>query len=203
MTLVSIPSILLDELMPILKDTELRVLLLVARQTIGRVDKTGVASKDRDWLAHSQLRKRTGRASEAVSAAVDSLIQKGLLEVFTIAGEQLLTPQARRFHRGILLYRLPRQLHVSSPQRYTTEEKADSISGKAEFVVGKSNFRVDKSKTTEDIYSSLRSLRFPKTEDSHGEVGCTRSEEAERAKQRIRERLQGLKTPSTRGRRER
>ena len=71
---VSIPSAILDRWMPKLKDTELRVLLLVARQTIGR------SGKEVDWLAHSQLRKRTGRASEAVSAAVDSLIQKGLLE---------------------------------------------------------------------------------------------------------------------------
>uniref|UniRef100_UPI003750FDD7 hypothetical protein n=1 Tax=Armatimonas sp. TaxID=1872638 RepID=UPI003750FDD7 len=130
---VSIPSAILDRWMPKLKDTELRILLLVARQTIGR------SGKEVDWLAHSQLRKRTGRASEAVSAAVDSLIQKGLLEVFTVTGERLPTPEARRFHRGILLYRLSSMV-----------DKADRA--------------VDKSKTTEDIYSSFRSFRFPKTE---------------------------------------
>ena len=175
---VSIPSAILDRWMPKLKDTELRVLLLVARQTIGR------SGKEVDWLAHSQLRKRTGRASEAVSAAVDSLIQKGLLEVFTLTGERLPTPEARRFHRGILLYRLSSMV-----------DKADRA--------------VDKSKTTEDIYSSFRSLRFSKTEDSlragddQKEVGRTRSEDTERAKQQIRERLQGLKPPTSRARRER
>ena len=175
---VSIPSAILDRWMPKLKDTELRVLLLVARQTIGR------SGKEVDWLAHSQLRKRTGRASEAVSAAVDSLIQKGLLEVFTVTGKRLPTPEARRFHRGVLLYRLS-----------SMADKADHA--------------VDKSKTTEDIYSSLRSLRFPKTENNLGaqgnqeEVGRTRSEDTERAKQQIRERLQGLKPPTSRARRER
>ncbi|WP_394796298.1 hypothetical protein [Armatimonas sp.] len=172
---VSIPSAILDRWMPKLKDTELRVLLLVARQTIGR------SGKEVDWLAHSQLRKRTGRASEAVSAAVDSLIQKGLLEVVTLTGERLPTPEARRFHRGILLYRLSSMV-----------DKADRA--------------VDKSKTTEYIYSSLRSLRFPKTEGGQEEVGSTRSEDTEhteRAKQQIRERLQGLKPPTSRARRER
>lgn len=172
---VSIPSAILDRWMPKLKDTELRILLLVARQTIGR------SGKEVDWLAHSQLRKRTGRASEAVSAAVDSLIQKGLLEVVTVTGERLPTPEARRFHRGILLYRLSSMV-----------DKADRA--------------VDKSKTTEYIYSSLRSLRFPKTEGGQEEVEHTRSEDTEhteRAKQQIRERLQGLKPPTSRARRER
>lgn len=169
---VSIPSAILDRWMPKLKDTELRVLLLVARQTIGR------SGKEVDWLAHSQLRKRTGRASEAVSAAVDSLIQKGLLEVVTLTGERLPSPEARRFHRGILLYRLSSMV-----------DKADRA--------------VDKSKTTEYIHSSLRSLRFPKTEGGQEEVEHIRSEDTERAKQQIRERLQGLKPPTSRARRER
>ena len=197
---VSIPSAILDRWMPKLKDTELRVLLLVARQTIGR------SGKEVDWLAHSQLRKRTGRASEAVSAAVDSLIQKGLLEVVTLTGERLPTPEARRFHRGVLLYRLSQQFHISSPQLHTMREKADSIPGKAEIVIDKADHRADKSKTTEDIYSSFRSLRFPKTEDSQEEIVRTRSEDTEhteRAKQQIRERLQGLKPPTSRARRER
>ena len=176
---VSIPSAILDRWMPTLKDTELRVLLLVARQTIGR------SGKEVDWLAHSQLRKRTGRASEAVSAAVDSLIQKGLLEVVTTAGQRLPTPEARRFHRGILLYRLSSMV-----------DKADSMTDKADRAV-------DKSKTTEYIYSSLRSLRFPKTVDGPEEGGRTRSEDTERAKQQIRERLQGLKPSTSRARRER
>lgn len=169
---VSIPSTILDRWLPRLKDTELRLLLIVARQTVGR------GGKPADWLSHSQLKARTGRASEAVSAAVDSLIQKGLLEVFTVTGERLPTPEARRFHRGVLLYRLS-----------SMADKADRA--------------VDKSKTTEDIYSSLRSLRFPKTEGGQEEVGSTRSEDIEHAKQQIRERLQGLKPLTSRARRER
>ena len=102
------PSILLDYWMPRLRDTELRVLLLVARQTFGR------AGKNADWLAHSQLKARTGRASEAISAAIDALVRSGLLEVFTTEGRALSSPHERQAHRGALLYRIaPTALQVT------------------------------------------------------------------------------------------
>ena len=134
-----VPVRLVDTVMPRLKDTELRVLLVVLRQTWGwRMDRTSVhkdgagtqgctseqptskkagkhqlnkhqPTKRRDWLSHSQLCRRTGRGSEAVSAAVASLTASGLIIVEDASGKPLATPEERRrclsrlyFRPGIL-----------------------------------------------------------------------------------------------------
>ena len=112
-----VPVRLVDTVMPRLKDTELRVLLVVLRQTWGwRTDRTSVykdeagtqannsdqltsrqtskhqftrhqPTKRRDWLSHSQLCRRTGRGSDAVSAAVASLTASGLIIVEDTVGK--------------------------------------------------------------------------------------------------------------------
>jgi hypothetical protein len=84
--------------MPHLTDTELPVLLVVLRQTVGR-------GKGRDWLARSQLVSRTGRSPDAISRAVDGLVQRGLISVEDAAGRPCDTPEARRAERGRLYYR--------------------------------------------------------------------------------------------------
>lgn len=106
-----IPTWLVDEVMPRLRDTELRVLLVVVRQTLGwQEGPDPMHRKERDWLTQSQLMRRTGRASGAVSRAVDALVRAGLIEVLDRAGNALGTPAERRRHLGRLYYRLSRQL---------------------------------------------------------------------------------------------
>jgi hypothetical protein len=68
---------------------------VVLRQTLGRRNPDGTL-KERDWLSHSQLKSRTGRAGEAVSSAVDSLVRRGLIEVRGEGGRLLADPAARR-----------------------------------------------------------------------------------------------------------
>ena len=109
-----IPNRLLDEVMPQLKDTEWRVLLVICRQTLGRVERDGSRRKS-DWLSQSQLKEKTGRASEAVSRAIDILIRKALIEVCDESGEILLSPGSRRASHGRLFFRLsPRLLRSRS-----------------------------------------------------------------------------------------
>lgn len=125
-----VPVRLVDTVMPHLKDTELRVLLVVLRQTWGwkadrwKVDRTNVdkleasqqthsakqaprkqATKHRDWLSHRQLCRRTGRGSDAVSAAVASLTASGLIIVEDAGGKPLTTPEERRRCLGRLYFR--------------------------------------------------------------------------------------------------
>ncbi len=113
---------LVDEVMPRLKDTEWRVLLVVLRQTAGRQAGTVSTVQDhqaertptkpkhqptkrRDWISHSQLCRRTGRGSGAVSAAVASLTASGLIVVEDAAGTALATPEERRRCLGRLYFR--------------------------------------------------------------------------------------------------
>lgn len=102
-----VPTALLDRAMPQLRDTELRVLLVVVRQTLGwQVGKDPYLRKERDWLTQSQLMRRTGRASGAVARAVDALVRHGLIDVLDAAGRPLPTPAERRRQLGRLYYRL-------------------------------------------------------------------------------------------------
>ena len=102
-----VPNALLDRVMPTLRDTELRLLLVVVRQTRGWQDAPGSPRrKQRDWLTQSQLMARTGRGSGAVSQAVEALVQAGLIEVQDRAGRPLRTAGERRRHLGRLYYRL-------------------------------------------------------------------------------------------------
>ncbi len=122
-----VPIRLVDEVMPRLRDTELRVLLVVLRQTWGwQADRWADSSKHnsgkhngrhkplhrknyghkrRDWLSHRQLCRRTGRGSEAVSGAVASLSASGLIVVEDAGGTPLMTPEERRRCLGRLYFR--------------------------------------------------------------------------------------------------
>src|SRR5579859_3934358 len=100
------PNRLLDEAMPHLTDTEFRVLCMVVRETLGWADGQGGRRRETDRLTQRRLIARTGRASEAVSRAIDGLVRQCLIEVLTPSGVLLETPQERRRHRGRLLFRL-------------------------------------------------------------------------------------------------
>ena len=103
---VPLPTRLIDEVMPALGDTEWRVLCVVTRCTLGWVSPDGKGRKRRDWLTHSQLKRRTGRAGEAVSRAVDRLVRRGLIEVVDRKGSSIHTASERRRLRGRLYYGL-------------------------------------------------------------------------------------------------
>jgi hypothetical protein len=100
------PNVLLDEVMPILKDTEWRLLCVIVRQTLGQHDLQTKKRKTRDWLTRSQLRQRTGRDSEALSHALNALVERGYIEVQTEAGRVLKTATQRRQAHGKLFYGL-------------------------------------------------------------------------------------------------
>ena len=148
-----VPTWLVDEVMPRLRDTELRVLLVVVRQTLGwQEGPDPMHRKERDWLTQSQLMRRTGRASEAVSRAVDALIRAGLIEVLDQAGGTLVTPAERRRHLGRLYYRLSPQ---SSP---ATDGGQGSVLPKCEAGVPKSE-NAKANTTKESRYKNIREKR--------------------------------------------
>ncbi len=130
------PNVLIDRIMPDLSDTEWRLLCVVCRQTLGFASEGGQGGRrTRDWLTHGQLKARTGRASEAVSRAVDGLVRKNLIEVRTYAGEPLLTPQERRRCQGMLFFSLaPRLVQTPTagghrPSERTARNRADRPDG--------------------------------------------------------------------------
>lgn len=99
------PDWLLDRLMPRLRDVEWRLICVLVRQTLGWQTGDG-KPKQSDWLSHSQLRRRTGRSSSAISPAIDFLCQNRLVEIDDGQGNSLRTAFERRRHRGPLFFRL-------------------------------------------------------------------------------------------------
>ena len=182
---VSVPVPLVDSLLPHLKDTELRVLLVLLRQL--RV--TG-QERERVWLTHSELCRRTGRASEAISAAVARLSEARLLSVHDETGQALKSAAARQHSAGRRYFRLSEQAFPltdppGSETKRTPIAKAKTIENK------------------EDIYSfrfSGQPLRFPEEgkepghsqPDRNQETLLTHERRAEE-KRRIRETLAGIR----------
>jgi hypothetical protein len=99
------PNVLIDEVMPHLKDTSWRVLCVIVRQTLGWHDASGLR-KERDWLTRSQLKARTGRNSEAIAQAIDTLVRQGYITAQNSEGVPLKTPQERRRNHGHIYYGL-------------------------------------------------------------------------------------------------
>lgn len=70
------PNLLFDRLLPTLRDTELRVLLVILRQTTGWQREGTVVA-----LSYRQLVRRTGRQSAAVSRALRRLERLGAIHI--------------------------------------------------------------------------------------------------------------------------
>jgi len=101
------PNELYNGEMKKMKDTELRVVLVVTRATLGWViDKKTGMRKTEDWIAHSQLIKKSGRGSKAISMAVDNCVKNGWIETRTGEGKLLRTAQERKMHGRKIYYRL-------------------------------------------------------------------------------------------------
>jgi len=94
------PNVLLDELMPKLRDSEWRLVCIVVRQTLGWVDPLTGRRKRSDWLSHRQLIIRSGRQSAALSRALDVLSRSEVIDITDDFGRRLETAAKRRRHRG-------------------------------------------------------------------------------------------------------
>ncbi|MBV9467647.1 MAG: replication protein [Abitibacteriaceae bacterium] len=142
------PNMLLDEVMPALKDTEWRLLCVVVRQTLGWQQQG--RRKRRDWLTQRQLIAKTNRNSQAVSRAVDALVRQGLLEVQDQCGNVLLTPAERRRHGGRLYYRLGARLSLVGASKGARGDAVDVATDKAALKITQGTMKspVGKSHTT-------------------------------------------------------
>jgi hypothetical protein len=91
-----VPNIIFDAYLPILKPTEVTLLLIIIRQTLGWVDRHTKRRKERDRLSGSQLRDKTGYSRRAISTAIHKLIEYQLVRVLDYRGNELASPQERQ-----------------------------------------------------------------------------------------------------------
>lgn len=122
-----IPNNLFNGEMQKMKDTELRLVLIVARKTLGWIlnKETGMR-KEEDWISHRQLIKLTGRTSRALSTAIDNCIKKGWIEARNEKGEILDTKEKRAGKK--IFYRLGRIFL----DKMEASEKSKEVEGTSE-----------------------------------------------------------------------
>ncbi len=84
-----VPNVLFDGHLKDLKIAELKILLVIIRQTLGW-------RKERDWIAGSQFREKTGLSARAVVSAIRGLLEKNLVSVRDGNDQKLDTGEKRK-----------------------------------------------------------------------------------------------------------
>lgn len=130
------PNELFNGEMAKMSDTELRIVLVVTRATLGwEIDhKTGMR-KQEDWISFFQLKQKTGRGYTALSQAIDNCIKNGWIEARDKNGNLLNTKQKRYGKR--IFYRLGRifldKIDVNNKKEtFSESEKVDTTFSESE-----------------------------------------------------------------------
>jgi len=90
------PNTIFDTWLPTLTVSELKVLLVIIRQTYGWIDVRNGGRKTRDRINIGYFRNKTGLSRKSISLAIDSLIVKGLITACSASGELLSSPASRK-----------------------------------------------------------------------------------------------------------
>lgn len=91
-----VPNVIFDEYVPILKPTEVALLLIIIRQTNGWTNIRTKQRKYKDWISGSQLRAKTGYSRKAISCALQALTAHHLIKIYDVLGREVNTPNLRQ-----------------------------------------------------------------------------------------------------------
>lgn len=108
-----VPNVLFDYFIKELQLAELKVLLVIIRQTLGWADRQGVhGRKERDWISSGQLQLKTGSSRRSISSAIEALARKKLITVQDEFGDTLDSAEKRKGKQR-LFFSLPPTLLTS------------------------------------------------------------------------------------------
>lgn len=114
-----VPNVIFDLCIPALSESELKVLLVVVRQTLGWKDIRTGARKERDRIASSQFVSKTGLSKRIVSIAIQKLCVRGLLVITDAKGVKLQQTHERK-GRTYLFYSLASPEHLEALSKAKT-----------------------------------------------------------------------------------
>jgi len=83
------PNIIFDCLLKDLSSSELKIILVIIRQTIGWVDQRTGKRKERDRISFSQFAEKTGLSRKSISKAINSLSKRNLIVITDKTGNNL------------------------------------------------------------------------------------------------------------------
>lgn len=92
-----LPNKIINGWLPKLSGSQLKVLLIVVRQTLGWLEdkKTG-RRKEKDWMTNTQLCEKTGLSQQAVTDSIAFLVENKLIDALDEIGNKLETRKKRR-----------------------------------------------------------------------------------------------------------
>lgn len=123
-----VPNVILDNYLKELGSVELKVLLIVIRQTLGWIDRRSIyGRKEIDWISGSQLQQKTGCSERAITSAIDGLIKKKLIEVLDDYGNQLRESKERQ-GKVRLFFRLHSSLNITVDNSLKTNPTSANFS---------------------------------------------------------------------------
>lgn len=96
-----IPNVIFDEHLGILTSSELRILLVIFRQTVGFINKRTKHRKKTDWISNAFFVRKTHLSSKSVSLAIAGLIDKQLIVALDTQGNSLPAPKDRKAKKRI------------------------------------------------------------------------------------------------------
>lgn len=121
------PNELFNGEMAKMSDTELRVVLVVVRATLGwEEDKETKMRKQEDWISYYQLKQKTGRSYTALAKAIENCIRNGWIEIRDKNGNLLETKNKRIGNK--LFYRLGKVFlnKIEQPAKHQTPKEKTS-----------------------------------------------------------------------------
>lgn len=91
-----VPNIIFDKYLAELSPSELKVILVIVRQTYGWIDRKNGGRKSRDRISYSQFMRKTSLSRRVLSKTIKSLAEKRLINITCRNGNILEKPQERR-----------------------------------------------------------------------------------------------------------
>jgi hypothetical protein len=129
----SVPNIIFDKYLPGLNLAEIKVLLIIIRQTQGWFDRRTGKRKARDSISQSQFVRKTALSRRIVSSAIKSLLKKKLIEVTDYKGNSLHNSEDRK-GRSFLFYSIrPVQITTFTCAKYVPGPVQNSVHNKINY----------------------------------------------------------------------
>lgn len=96
-----VPNRIFDELLPLLSMAELKILLVIIRQTYGWINPETKRRKQRDRISHAQFISKTGLSRRIIITTIQKLLNKHYIKITNQCGELLHLPEQRKGKRRL------------------------------------------------------------------------------------------------------
>jgi len=152
-----VPNFVLDKWLKLLTRSEILLLLIIIRQTIGWFNSYTGKRKEMDRITQSQFVLKTGLTARMVSKSLNSLLEKKLIAVYDKNHVELNLPSDRK-GKYILQYSLKpmnsitltKELQFLKPENCSSDNKTKQIKLK-ETKLSSSPFRTNSLKSVGEL----------------------------------------------------